>query len=281
MSIIYQKNLIPRNLGITTHTINNCNNKAHKHYHYEILYVIDGAIRQTMNGNTATLTIGDCCLLTKNDVHEIKYAEHSLHRDILISCELFDSVCSLISENAPFSAEFGIQNKLLHLSTHELLELELIANNFTNTIDITKKRGLGIELTIRLINKFINSDQDGVSKYPSIVNKILTLLNKPDALIGGIPTIVEHLNYSKPYVCYIFKKEMGINLSQYIKDVRLKYIEYYLITTDYTLQQIANLVGIESLSYFNRLFKSKHSVSPVRFRRNYRFIASTDDNSDK
>lgn len=277
---LFQRNLIPQNVGITTHTINNGYNKNHKHLHYEFLYVIGGSLSHVLNGEKQILSIGDCCLLTKEDTHELKGINHSVHRDVLISCELFDSICSLISGNNAFPIKVGFSHKILHLSISELSEFEILANNFTNTIDITQKRGLGIELIVKIINKFIDSRHDYIPEHSSIVNKILTLLNKPDALIGGIPSIVEQLQYSKSYVCFIFKKEMGVTLSQYIKTVRLKYIEYYLITTDYSLQQIAELVGIESLSYLNRLFKSKHSVSPIKFRKNHAFSSLANENTD-
>ena len=47
----------------------------------------------------------------------------------------------------------------------------------------------------------------------------------------------------------------------------MKHAGYLLQTTDYTQQQICESIGIESVSYFNKLFKSKYGVSPGQFRR--------------
>ena len=41
--LFLQPNLIPKDLEITTHTVQNANNHKHKHQHYEIFYVLSGS----------------------------------------------------------------------------------------------------------------------------------------------------------------------------------------------------------------------------------------------
>lgn len=266
-----QRNLIPEDLEITTQTVLNSNNPSHKHSHYEILYLIDGSVEHVLNGNSYIMYTGDCFFLSDKDIHSFNRVSQSLHRDVLVSKSLFDKIYTLIVNQTSKPESLISNDEPLRLSISELLELEILANKFTNTMDVVKKRGIGIELLVKLINKFIDANKNTISNQLPIINRIVSLLNNTHGLKGGIATIINDLNYSKSYVCYYFKKHMGITLSQYIKEIRLKYIEYYLITTDYSLQYIADLVGFESLSYINRIFKEKHSISPIKFRKNYRF----------
>jgi len=84
-----------------------------------------------------------------------------------------------------------------------------------------------------------------------------------------LPHSCKALQYSESYVSHRFKFHWGVTFSQYPKDTRLKYIEYYLKTTNYSLKNIADLVGIESLSYLNRIFKEKYNVTPLKYRKLY------------
>jgi AraC-like DNA-binding protein len=52
-----------------------------------------------------------------------------------------------------------------------------------------------------------------------------------------------------------------------MKDVRLSHVAYYLENTNYSLQQICNLVGLDNLSYLNKIFKQKYGITPIKYRK--------------
>lgn len=62
---------------------------------------------------------------------------------------------------------------------------------------------------------------------------------------------------------------MGISLSEYIISKRLDTMVYYLINTDYSLTEIGNRIGVDSLSYLNRMFKKKYMIPPIQYRKLY------------
>ena len=277
--LFLQPNLIPKDLDITTHTVQNAHNSKHKHHHYEIFYVLNGTIEHVINGQTQKLGIGDCIFLTKDDTHQFVKTKHSFHRDILISNELFDAIFSLITSRESSIKLTLSPTNVLNFTIPELLELELLATKFTNSTDVTVKRGIGIELLVKLLNKYIGFSQTSFDNTPPLITRILILLNKSYGIKGGTSVVFKDMNYSQSYICSYFKKYMGVTLSQYIRDVRLKHVEYYLITTDYSLPQIADLVGIDSLSYLNRIFKAKHGIPPMKFRKNHKSFINENNTS--
>ena len=82
-----------------------------------------------------------------------------------------------------------------------------------------------------------------------------------------MPAILAETNYDQSYICRIFKKYVGCTLTQYLLNTRLNIAATYLQTTDDTIENICESIGLgKSVSYFTACFKKKFSVSPKEFR---------------
>lgn len=111
-------------------------------------------------------------------------------------------------------------------------------------------------------------------------NLQLTLENKNYLLIENIKsfiadnlsndisltTIAEHTHITTTHLSKIFKSETGINLSNYIKDVKLLRAKDYLLTTNLTINEISEKLSYNTPHYFIKLFKEKYGVTPKNFR---------------
>jgi AraC-like DNA-binding protein len=65
-----------------------------------------------------------------------------------------------------------------------------------------------------------------------------------------------------------FKNTMGTSFIDYLKDYRLAMAARLLQASDASILEIAEDVGFESLSYFNRAFKKRYGMTPTQFRKN-------------
>lgn len=74
---------------------------------------------------------------------------------------------------------------------------------------------------------------------------------------------------SPQYLSYLFKRITGENFSEYIIRVRIKNAQRLLVTTQYTVSEIANMVGIGNSSYFSKVFTKITGIGPARYRKNY------------
>jgi AraC family cel operon transcriptional repressor len=108
------------------------------------------------------------------------------------------------------------------------------------------------------------------NKMPSLIKNIISLLNTTDGIMYGIPSVIKQYNYSPIYLSRLFKKYLGITMTDYLKNVRLNYAELYLQTTSLTLEEITEQVGLASMSYLNKIFKEKHGTTPIKYRNAYR-----------
>jgi AraC-like DNA-binding protein len=59
-------------------------------------------------------------------------------------------------------------------------------------------------------------------------------------------------------------------LHEFINNERLSRAERLLRETDESILSISERVGFNNVTYFNRLFKERHCVSPIEFRKRER-----------
>jgi len=71
---------------------------------------------------------------------------------------------------------------------------------------------------------------------------------------------------SKEYLSKAFKTEYNINLTDYFIKLRMERARTLLQDSDMKVKEIAQLVGYEDVSYFNRLFKNYYGESPKQMR---------------
>lgn len=64
----------------------------------------------------------------------------------------------------------------------------------------------------------------------------------------------------------MFKSQVGVGFTEYVNSKRLEYAKELLLTTTYSVHEIAFMVGFENDNYFSRLFKTNVGISPTTFR---------------
>jgi len=72
---------------------------------------------------------------------------------------------------------------------------------------------------------------------------------------------------SSYYFSRLFKKEVGVNLSQYILHKRLEMARQMLEETEQSIVEISASVGFREHNYFGKIFKKFMSVTPSEYRK--------------
>lgn len=72
--------------------------------------------------------------------------------------------------------------------------------------------------------------------------------------------------YSKSHFMKYFKQYMGIPFTSYVNDLRLARAAEQLLATEDKVTEVARRCGFGNISYFNRQFHRKYSMTPRQFR---------------
>ncbi len=260
------QNLIIEDVGITTRTLQVAEFRLHRHHHYEIICVLGGQVLHTVNGVKHIHSEGDCVVLGPNASHEVEpILKTAVLRHVMIAPKFFISTLQLIGEENLFSDS---DICVVKFTKSEMIEIEAIIRQFSSESSYSRKRCIGAELILKVANKKLSKEKVIGTALPPIVRKICENLYKDEFVKGGIQLLLTDLKYSNSYVCHIFKRYMGITLSDYIKNIRVDHMAYYLKATDYSLKEICDFVGIDSLSYANKVFKEKYKMTPITYRKN-------------
>ncbi len=82
----------------------------------------------------------------------------------------------------------------------------------------------------------------------------------------SVTQISEIFHYNKAYLGRMFKKENNLTVAEYINLRRVEAAKELLQNSDRTVIDIANKVGFNTVTYFNKVFKKAVHLSPIQYR---------------
>jgi AraC-like DNA-binding protein len=80
-----------------------------------------------------------------------------------------------------------------------------------------------------------------------------------------IKELAEHLGLHANYLSALFRKEVGITPTAYIKHLRLEEAKQLLTNGEDSVTEIAEMLGYSSVSYFSKDFKQFTGRSPKKW----------------
>ena len=85
----------------------------------------------------------------------------------------------------------------------------------------------------------------------------------------SLSEIAQALDCSPSHVSHVFRKSSGTTPMQYVIRRRIGHAQTLLISTSYTVTQIASLVGYDNTNYFSTQFSKVVGMSPTHYRTFY------------
>jgi len=81
-----------------------------------------------------------------------------------------------------------------------------------------------------------------------------------------VGTIAKALGFSENHISRIFNKTMGTSIPEYLNKFRIEKAKELIRTTNYKLYCISEMVGFNSVAYFNTIFKNLEQCTPNEYR---------------
>lgn len=87
-----------------------------------------------------------------------------------------------------------------------------------------------------------------------------------------------HLNYS--YLSFLFKKQIGMTFSDYVCELRIRFVKELLKDTEMKMSQIAQAAGFSDSQVLYYAFKNATGMTPKIFRENIAFLKDEQHSDD-
>ncbi|MDO5520537.1 MAG: response regulator [bacterium] len=204
-----------------------------------------------------------------DDTYIKQMAQDIKMKDVTRLRSHFDTLCKKYNEKNAVSQvyiKFVFSNllKLIHesLQGKEKTKLKDEIDELYHATDYTQ--------VIAIVDSNIKQLEEAVSYNPQTLHREIESIkqyiyeNYDKEL--SVEQLAEKVYLAPSYLSHVFKKEMGQNLSKFIKSYRMEKAKEMLEQTHKKIVNISYEVGYSNVSYFCQSFREFYGVSPQKFR---------------
>lgn len=244
----------------------------HTHPFTELFYVVDGKGEFNIQGQRFPVKPNDFVIINPQVEHtELSSPDESLEYIVLGINGLSFSNLTPVSEGGhPFSF-FNLRdeqkdilrylNAMVQEATSQSMSYELVCHNLLEILLIKILRHQHFDLEV--------GKQSKATKDISFIKHYLETYYHESIQLEDLASMT-HL--SRFYISHSFKKEIGMSPMEYLIDIRIKESKILLRTTNYSISQVADIVGFTTPTYFSKQFRKSTGISPTDYREQYQGV---------
>lgn len=147
------------------------------------------------------------------------------------------------------------------------LYIDGVSTDFAKRIECIKSVEEGILMHHEMIDKYCTLVKNhSMKKHPPLVQKVIALVDFDITADLTLSRQAEVLNVNASYLSTLFKKEMGMTLTEYVTKKRVEHAAFLLISTNLQIQLVAQNCGIYDVNYFTKMFKKHTGKTPKEYR---------------
>lgn len=166
---------------------------------------------------------------------------------------------------------------LLQFGDYQLLEINLseIDHFILKLLDHDEKEGIDYQYEasglvyqfLMLIKNNTNRKHYSSVKYQQIVQPILNLIEQSYAQDLSNQKMADLVGYTPQYVNKVFKEQIAISPTQYLATYRIRKAKELMIQKNsLSVEEIAWLVGFQTVNYFITVFRKQEKITPYQFK---------------
>lgn len=123
-------------------------------------------------------------------------------------------------------------------------------------------------LASEMLHKYcILVQNHSLQQYSCTVRKCITYIEFHYTEDLTLDIITHQLNLSKSYLSNLFKKELGITITDFIYKTKLRHALELLNSSTMSIHEIAIECGFSDINYFSRVFKKYQGITPTSYRK--------------
>ena len=229
----------------------------HFHRNLELIYVVKGSIKCTVNNKERTLNAGEFGLCLPYDIHRIEPNEFSLYWVLVFSEDFVRYFSKEILNKSGSDFVFRLDE-----STLTYIKDKLINNPSPSTY--TLKSGL-----YAICEQYVESVKltEKTSKEAEIMPLIADYILENHTHYISLKDLAKLLGYDYNYMSRYFKRIFNMTFTDFVNIYRLETAIRLLEETDKTITAVALESGFQSVRNFNSFFKANTGKSPSEYKK--------------
>lgn len=257
---------------------------ANRHFHdtYELYYLLEGERYYFIDKETYLVGAGDVVLVKPNQIHKTSMAKASYHNRILLQIkgEAFDT---FLKSNG-FLTLGELYDRNMQIIRLRKRDADMVKTMILQIMEEIQERRKEYELMVKvkllellvLLARYRKNvlpdrkEQTAQTAKHQKVHEVADYLQTHPDTRECLEELAGRFYISKSYLSRIFKEVTGFGVNEYTNIVRVKKAQNLLIYGDYSVTEISELLGFESITYFERVFKKYTLYTPLRYRREKR-----------
>lgn len=234
--------------------------KGEIHPYYELTFVDQGELETEVEGKTYSLKANDCLF----------YGPGQFHTQEVTS----DNPCSYLT--CIFEAKGLVKDKLINKSFHcNREEVHLIQqfvnysefdNEYQNDLLVSSLETFLIQLQSHMGKSTQKISSPANQHYEdSLLEEIVQYINLHLYEALPIDLLCDNFAISRSTLQNLFKNYMKITPKAYINNEKLNLSRLLIRDGKYSVTQVANMLGFNSIHYFSRKFTQKFKITPSEY----------------
>lgn len=255
-----------------------------KHDFWEMVYVDSGEVGIIADEKQYTLKQGEAFFHRPNEVHTI-FTEDSFGNSAIISFDCKNKAINSLADKIFTFGEFekSLLSKIITETSRCFSDKlnEIYLTRMTRREDSSPISEQYIKNCVELLvlsllkrsealteaEKPVIAENIGNTHSDKIVADIIKLLSDHVYSSIDLDTVANQLFFSKTYIKTVFKKNMGISIIQYYISLKIEESKKLISQNKYSYTEIAEMLNINSVHYFSRLFKAHTQMTPSEYAR--------------
>lgn len=279
MNIAYLEKVWPRNIAGYSHGryTKNFGLLSPMHFHNgcaEIIQITSGSMLITLpNGKSFTLKDGDIVYFSESCPHETLAELNADMKFLHFDPEWFLKKINIFFSYFP-SAENNEEYKFFPVGTEMNKQLSALLDIAEKEKETNVKEYLyGAVFSILgllIDNRIMQTPGDTDLRLQEKLAPALEYIQKNFREKLSVDDISSATGYNKDYLSRIFKAGTGMTMIDFLNNLRIEEARYLLLNTDKSITEIALEVGFGSNAYLSKLFRKKYTLTPNKYRFNFR-----------
>ncbi|MDU5913033.1 MAG: AraC family transcriptional regulator [Anaerococcus vaginalis] len=267
MQSIYLKVLYAKKFSAS----NNINSRIHFHPFTEFYFILDGKGKFSIEDRVINTNKDDFFIINSNVGHSIYSGEDE--NLVYISFGV-DSIFvkNLLNDDNIDEDKYIYKNiendQDYFIKSFDIINEEFNSNNiFAQSMANAKASEFVITLLRNFKDEIVITNDIKINKQIDYIKNFIDNNYSEDIKLESLSKMA-YMN--KFHLIAEFKQSYRVTPIDYLILKRIEVTKNLLISTNHSMEEISSIVGFNSQSYFNQVFRKKVGLTPSQFRKNHR-----------